>query len=227
LAEVHAWREAVQAGCPLVSHPSTAWPAHVVTALVAGGVTEVVIAPGSRNAPLSFAVYDAAEAGLLRLHTRIDERSPASSPWASPAAGARGRRDEHVGHGVANLHPGRPRGGPRRPAARGRSPPTAGPAAGTNANQTTDQVGSSGRLVETLDLAAPADRSCPVPGSPSPSPRSTGRCTSTSPSTSRSFRRSLGASGSGGGRHRRAPPVRRKGTGDSTPARSPHGRRRR
>ena len=31
---------------------------------------EVVIAPGSRNAPLSFAVYDAAAAGLLRLHTR-------------------------------------------------------------------------------------------------------------------------------------------------------------
>jgi len=46
----------------------------VVSALVASGVREVVLAPGSRNAPLGFAAYDAAEAGLLRLHTRIDER---------------------------------------------------------------------------------------------------------------------------------------------------------
>ena len=36
---------------------------------------EVVLAPGSRNAPLSFALYDAAQAGALRLHTRIDERT--------------------------------------------------------------------------------------------------------------------------------------------------------
>ena len=47
----------------------------VVTALLEGGVREIVLAPGSRNAPLSFAAYDAAEAGLVRLHTRIDERS--------------------------------------------------------------------------------------------------------------------------------------------------------
>ena len=44
----------------------------VVAALVEAGVREVVIAPGSRNAPLSFAAYDAAAAGLVRLHTRID-----------------------------------------------------------------------------------------------------------------------------------------------------------
>jgi 2-succinyl-5-enolpyruvyl-6-hydroxy-3-cyclohexene-1-carboxylate synthase len=49
----------------------------VVSALVEAGVREVVIAPGSRNAPLSFAAFDAAAAGRLRLHTRVDERSAA------------------------------------------------------------------------------------------------------------------------------------------------------
>ncbi len=62
------------AGWPLVN-PSTALARAVVTALVEAGVTELVLAPGSRNAPLSFAAYDAAAAGLVRLHTRIDERS--------------------------------------------------------------------------------------------------------------------------------------------------------
>ena len=56
-------------------NPSTALARDVVTALLAAGVREVVLCPGSRNAPLSFAVHDAARAGLLRLHTRIDERT--------------------------------------------------------------------------------------------------------------------------------------------------------
>ena len=47
----------------------------VLQQLVAAGVTDVVVAPGSRNAPLSFAAYDAAQAGVLDLHTRTDERS--------------------------------------------------------------------------------------------------------------------------------------------------------
>lgn len=38
------------------------------------GVTEVVLAPGSRSAPLAFAVMAAAGAGLCRLHVRLDER---------------------------------------------------------------------------------------------------------------------------------------------------------
>lgn len=47
----------------------------VISLLVRHGVTEIVLAPGSRNAPLAFAAYDAAAAGVLRLHTRIDERA--------------------------------------------------------------------------------------------------------------------------------------------------------
>ena len=35
----------------------------------------MVLCPGSRSAPLAFASYDAAKAGRVRLHTRIDERT--------------------------------------------------------------------------------------------------------------------------------------------------------
>lgn len=47
----------------------------VVSTLVENGVREAVVSPGSRNAPLSFALLAAARAGALRLHVRIDERS--------------------------------------------------------------------------------------------------------------------------------------------------------
>ncbi|MDO5083324.1 MAG: 2-succinyl-5-enolpyruvyl-6-hydroxy-3-cyclohexene-1-carboxylic-acid synthase [Arachnia propionica] len=45
-----------------------------VEALLAAGVEHVLLAPGSRNAPLSLALHAADAAGLLRLHVRIDER---------------------------------------------------------------------------------------------------------------------------------------------------------
>ena len=56
-------------------NPSTELARSVVTALRGAAVREVVLAPGSRNAPLSFALYDVAATGGLRLHTRIDERT--------------------------------------------------------------------------------------------------------------------------------------------------------
>ena len=46
-----------------------------VTGLVAAGVHEVVVAPGSRNAPILFALMAADANGALRLHVRHDERS--------------------------------------------------------------------------------------------------------------------------------------------------------
>ncbi len=39
------------------------------------GVRDAVLCPGSRNAPLAFALHAADRAGRLRLHVRIDERS--------------------------------------------------------------------------------------------------------------------------------------------------------
>ena len=42
---------------------------------VACGITDAVLCPGSRNAPLAFALHAADAAGRLRLHVRIDERT--------------------------------------------------------------------------------------------------------------------------------------------------------
>lgn len=46
----------------------------IVTALVAGGVRDVVLCPGSRSAPLAYALAAAEDAGWLDLHVRVDER---------------------------------------------------------------------------------------------------------------------------------------------------------
>ncbi|GAA2148866.1 2-succinyl-5-enolpyruvyl-6-hydroxy-3-cyclohexene- 1-carboxylic-acid synthase [Nocardioides koreensis] len=125
----------------------------VVSRLVEAGVTDVVIAPGSRNAPLSFASYDAAAAGLLRLHTRIDERSAGFLAVGLTKVGARAAVMCTSGTAVANLHPA------VLEAAHAGVPlvvVTADRPArlrGTNANQTTDQVGIFGPLVTTHDLA--------------------------------------------------------------------------
>ena len=56
-------------------NPSTAQGLVLVDELVRCGVTDVVLAPGSRSAPLALAAAAADAAGRLRLHVRIDERS--------------------------------------------------------------------------------------------------------------------------------------------------------
>ncbi len=56
-------------------NPSSAQAATVVDELVRSGVRDVVLCPGSRNAPLAFALQDADVAGRLRVHMRIDERT--------------------------------------------------------------------------------------------------------------------------------------------------------
>jgi 2-succinyl-5-enolpyruvyl-6-hydroxy-3-cyclohexene-1-carboxylate synthase len=48
-----------------------------VSALLDGGVRDVVIAPGSRSAPLAYALAESEARGELRLHVRIDERAAA------------------------------------------------------------------------------------------------------------------------------------------------------
>ncbi|MBV9514746.1 MAG: 2-succinyl-5-enolpyruvyl-6-hydroxy-3-cyclohexene-1-carboxylic-acid synthase [Mycobacteriaceae bacterium] len=56
-------------------NPSTAQASVVVDELIRGGVRDVVLCPGSRNAPLAFALRDADASGRVRLHVRIDERT--------------------------------------------------------------------------------------------------------------------------------------------------------
>jgi 2-succinyl-5-enolpyruvyl-6-hydroxy-3-cyclohexene-1-carboxylate synthase len=56
-------------------NPSAAQARVVVDELIRGGVRDVVLCPGSRNAPLAFALAEADRSGRLRLHVRIDERT--------------------------------------------------------------------------------------------------------------------------------------------------------
>ncbi|MEY3705264.1 MAG: hypothetical protein RLY29_636 [Actinomycetota bacterium] len=56
---------------------STNLARHTVRQLIELGIEDAVLSPGSRNAPLSIALHQAEERGLIRLHIRIDERSAA------------------------------------------------------------------------------------------------------------------------------------------------------
>ncbi len=87
-------------------NPATAWARVVVDELLACGLTDAVLAPGSRNAPLSVALADADATGRLRLHVRIDERTAGFLAIGL----ARGSQRPVVvvttsGTAVANLHP--------------------------------------------------------------------------------------------------------------------------
>ena len=131
----------------------------VVQRLLDAGVTEVVVAPGSRNAPLSFAAFAAAEAGLVRLHTRLDERSAGFLALGLSKQGNRAAVLCTSGTAVANLHPA------VLEAVHAEVPLVVVSAdrpvrlRGTGANQVTDQVGVFGGLVVTHDVveALPED----------------------------------------------------------------------
>ncbi|WP_083709185.1 2-succinyl-5-enolpyruvyl-6-hydroxy-3-cyclohexene-1-carboxylic-acid synthase [Williamsia sterculiae] len=56
-------------------NPSTVQARVIVDEMIRGGVREAVLCPGSRNAPLAFALHAADVAGRLRLHVRVDERT--------------------------------------------------------------------------------------------------------------------------------------------------------
>ncbi|WP_346270945.1 2-succinyl-5-enolpyruvyl-6-hydroxy-3-cyclohexene-1-carboxylic-acid synthase [Pseudonocardia sp.] len=87
-------------------NPSTAQATVVIDELVRAGVTDAVLCPGSRNAPLAFALHAADAAGRLRLHVRIDERS---AGFLALGLALRSGRPVPVattsGTAVANLHP--------------------------------------------------------------------------------------------------------------------------
>ena len=56
---------------------STELAQKVIRDFIEHGNTEFVLSPGSRNAPLSIALYEAERRGLIKLHVRIDERTAA------------------------------------------------------------------------------------------------------------------------------------------------------
>ena len=71
-------------------NPATALATVLVDELLRCGMTDAVIAPGSRSAPLALALYERSAAEDLRLHVRIDERSasikiePTSASFGQP-----------------------------------------------------------------------------------------------------------------------------------------------
>jgi 2-succinyl-5-enolpyruvyl-6-hydroxy-3-cyclohexene-1-carboxylate synthase len=87
-------------------NPSTAEARVIVDELVRNTVSHVVLCPGSRNAPLSLALFDAAASGRLQLHVRIDERGAA---FLALGIAARTGRPVAVlctsGTAAANFHP--------------------------------------------------------------------------------------------------------------------------
>ena len=78
----------------------------IVRQIIEAGITDAVISPGSRNAPLSIALIAAQERQLINLHIRIDERTAAF--FALGLAKATNRPVPVIctsGTAVANYHP--------------------------------------------------------------------------------------------------------------------------
>ncbi|GAA4119438.1 2-succinyl-5-enolpyruvyl-6-hydroxy-3-cyclohexene- 1-carboxylic-acid synthase [Knoellia locipacati] len=138
-------------------NPSTALARVLVDELIRGGVRDVVLAPGSRSAPLAYAVQQAERDGRLRLHVRVDERTAGFLALGlAKGSGAPVPVITTSGTAVANLHPAvleaHHTGIPLvvlsadRPAE----------LRGTGANQTTVQPGMFGPAVRwSADLPAP------------------------------------------------------------------------
>lgn len=59
------------------STPAMLTAVSVLDSLIRAGMRHVVVSPGSRSAPLAYAIAAAAEAGALIAHVRVDERSAA------------------------------------------------------------------------------------------------------------------------------------------------------
>ncbi len=137
-----------------------------IRTLIEAGVNTFVLSPGSRNAPLSIALYEASQKGLVDLHVKIDERGAGYF-----ALGISKATDNYVavictsGTAVANYHPAiveAHHGANKllvitadRPA-RLRE---------TGANQTTNQSNIFGDI-KTHDIAAPIDLRAILTGGP-------------------------------------------------------------
>lgn len=94
---------------------TTALARLAVSELVRAGVRDFVISPGSRSAPLTYTVAALAQAGVVRTHVRLDERSAAFFALGLAKSGIYQREDAGYrpvalvvtsGTAVAELHSG-------------------------------------------------------------------------------------------------------------------------
>ncbi|QAY64333.1 2-succinyl-5-enolpyruvyl-6-hydroxy-3-cyclohexene-1-carboxylic-acid synthase [Xylanimonas allomyrinae] len=165
--------------------PAVAAARALVTGLASAGVRDVVLAPGSRSAPLAYALTDPGVAGQITLHVRVDERAagflalglakgsglgPGRDGTASATDGTAAYPDQPPvprpvvvvttsGTAVANLHPAvleaHHTGVPLVLVTADRPHELRG----TGASQTTDQVGIFGSAVRfAADVPAPDGR---------------------------------------------------------------------
>jgi 2-succinyl-5-enolpyruvyl-6-hydroxy-3-cyclohexene-1-carboxylate synthase len=138
-------------------NPATALATVLIDELVRCGLTDVVVAPGSRSAPLALAAHDESR---LRLHVRIDERSAA---FLALGLAKRSQRPVAVvctsGTAAANFHPAvveaSESGVPLVVLTADRPPELRA----TGANQTIDQVKLYGTAVRWFaEIGVPEDR---------------------------------------------------------------------
>lgn len=140
-------------------NPSTSAARTVVTELARRGVRHVVLAPGSRSAPLAHALATAAALGMVRLHVRIDERVAAFTALGLARVAGPVAVVTTSGTAAANLHPAvleaSHSGVPLLLLTADRPHEVRG----TGANQTTDQVRLFGSAVRFFaDVPAPFGR---------------------------------------------------------------------
>lgn len=143
---------------PRTGNPSTDRALAMLLALVAEGVTDVVLCPGSRSQALALVAAELERVDGVRLHVRIDERA---AGFLALGLGVESGRPAPVittsGTAVANLHPavleGWHSGVPMllitgdRPAE----------LRGIASNQTTRQPGMFGDRVDVVDVPAPEE----------------------------------------------------------------------
>jgi len=130
-----------------------------VDELIRGGVRDVVLCPGSRNAPLAFALQDADRSGRIRLHVRIDERTAGYlAIGLAIAADAPVCVAMTSGTAVANLGPAVVEANYARVPLIVLSANRPYELLGTGANQTMEQLGYFGTQVrETISLGLAED----------------------------------------------------------------------
>lgn len=86
--------------------PSLGFARALLAQLIAQGMRDIVLCPGSRSAPLAYAAVQAERAGLVRLHVRIDERTAGFLALGlAKGSGVPAAIVTTSGTAVANLHP--------------------------------------------------------------------------------------------------------------------------
>ncbi len=144
-------------------NPATTLARVLVDELVRCGVREAVLCPGSRSAPLAYALERADRQGRLRLHVRVDERSAA---FLALGLAKVSRRPAVVvttsGTAVANLHPAVLEASHADVPMLVMSADRPAELLGTGANQTTVQPGLFGAAVRWSSVIQAPERA-PLP----------------------------------------------------------------